>query len=202
MIPFLNFEEDFLTTEDLLFLAGASGAKGVEDTATGNPVTFITDLAKPLKSLVANFLPIQSSGTPSPDNVLPITGWTGVNVSHTGKNLFDKTGAVKYERYLSGTENSWIYSDDSSSVAIPAEPNKTYYIYTIGMQPPILRANSTSETTLSTSSRSSISCEKERTESTTGILTFTTGNNTKWLLVQVSSSLYNDIVNALVITDS
>lgn len=38
MIPFLNFEEDFLTTEDILFLAGASGAKGVEDTATGNPV--------------------------------------------------------------------------------------------------------------------------------------------------------------------
>ena len=82
MIPFLNFEEDFLTTEDLLFLAGASGVKGVEDTATGNPLTFLTDLAMPLKSLVANFLPIQSSGTPSPDNVLPITGWTGLDVWH------------------------------------------------------------------------------------------------------------------------
>ena len=83
MIPFLNFEEDFLTTEDLLFLAGASGANGVEDTATGNPVTFLTDLAKPLKSLVANFLPIQSgTGDPSPTNIRPITGWTGLDVMH------------------------------------------------------------------------------------------------------------------------
>ena len=83
MIPFLNFEEDFLTTEDLLFLAGASGVKGVEDTATGNPVTFLTDLAKPLKSLKANFLPIQSgTGDPSPTNIRPITGWTGLDVMH------------------------------------------------------------------------------------------------------------------------
>lgn len=83
MIPFLNFEEDFLTTEDLLFLAGASGVKAVEDTATGNPVTFLTDLAKPLKSLVANFLPIQSgTGDPSPTNIRPITGWTGLDVMH------------------------------------------------------------------------------------------------------------------------
>lgn len=87
MIPFLNFEEDFLTTEDILFLAGASGVKGVEDTVTGNPVTFETDLAKPLVSLIANFLPIQASGTPAPDNILPITGWTGVNVWHGGANL-------------------------------------------------------------------------------------------------------------------
>ena len=87
-MPFLNFEEDFLTTEDLLFLAGASGVKGVEDTATGNPVTFETDLAKPLKSLVANFLPVQSgTGDPSPTNIRPITGWTGLNVQHFPKNL-------------------------------------------------------------------------------------------------------------------
>ena len=90
MIPFLNFEEDFLTTEDLLFLAGASGAKGVEDTATGNPVTFQTDLAKPLKSLVSNFLPIQSgTGDPSPTNVRPITGWTGLDVKHFGENVIE-----------------------------------------------------------------------------------------------------------------
>ena len=69
----------------LMYLGGvvkAASGKAVEDTATGNPLTFETDLAKPLKSLVANFLPIQSSGTPSPENVLPITGWTGLNVMH------------------------------------------------------------------------------------------------------------------------
>lgn len=77
--PFYDYDSDFFSTEDLLFLAGASGS-AVEDTATGNPLTFLTDLAKPLKSLVANFLPVQASGTPSPDNILPITGWDAVNV--------------------------------------------------------------------------------------------------------------------------
>ena len=66
----------------LMVLGAMAGGKAVEDTATGNPVTFLTDLAKPLKSLVANFLPVQASGTPSPENVLPITGWDAVNVYH------------------------------------------------------------------------------------------------------------------------
>lgn len=66
----------------LMFLGAMAGGKLVEDTATGNPLKFVTDVNKPLKSLVANFLPIQASGTPSPENVLPITGWTGVKVYH------------------------------------------------------------------------------------------------------------------------
>ena len=74
----------------LMLSAMSAGGSVVEDTATGNPLTFETDLARPLKSLVANFLPIQASGTPSPDNILPITGWDAVNVFHAGKNLFNK----------------------------------------------------------------------------------------------------------------
>ena len=72
----------------LLMSALMGGASLVEDTATGNPVTFETDVAKPLVSLIANFLPVQASGTPAPDNILPITGWDAVNVKHAGKNLF------------------------------------------------------------------------------------------------------------------
>lgn len=69
--------------QKLLLLKAAAGGSVVEDTATGNPLTFLTDLAKPLKSLVANFLPVQTgSGDPSPENVRPITGWTGLNVMH------------------------------------------------------------------------------------------------------------------------
>lgn len=41
-----------------------------------------------IKSLVANIEPIQSgSGTPSPTNVRPISGWDSVKVAKTGKNL-------------------------------------------------------------------------------------------------------------------
>ena len=88
-------------TKKLMVLGSIAGGKAVEDTATGNPVTFQTDLAKPLKSLVANFLPIQASGTPSPDNILPITGWTGVNVNHAGKNLLNaiQSNAINYGSY-------------------------------------------------------------------------------------------------------
>lgn len=81
----------------LLALAALSGgAAPVERTATGNPLTFETDLSKPLKSLIAKFLPVQAAGTPSPDNILPITGWTGVNVSHGGKNLLDTSVKAVY----------------------------------------------------------------------------------------------------------
>lgn len=34
----------------------------------------------PLKGLTVNIEPVQAEGTPSPENPLPITGWTGVNV--------------------------------------------------------------------------------------------------------------------------
>lgn len=59
----------------------SAAVKLVEDTATGNPLTFITDVSKPLKSLLISFTPKQS-GTPSLENILPITGWDAVNVYH------------------------------------------------------------------------------------------------------------------------
>lgn len=43
----------------------------------------------PIKSLTVNIEPVQEgSGDPSPENVRPITGWTGCNVTRTGKNLW------------------------------------------------------------------------------------------------------------------
>ena len=59
----------------------------------GSVLSFNTDIEKPLENLRINFSPVQAgSGDPSPSNVRPITGWTGVDVKrHTaaGKNLFD-----------------------------------------------------------------------------------------------------------------
>ena len=106
----------------LLLSALMGGASLVEDTATGNPVVFSTDVAKPLVSLIANFLPIQSSGTPSPDNILPITGWTGLNVGHAeGKNLLPDN-AVEYGSY--GTDGGKIQDDNNKyrrlSIDLPA----------------------------------------------------------------------------------
>ena len=125
-IPFFDLDgAEFLTTEQLLFLGGASGGKAVEDTATGNPLTFVTDLAKPLKSLIANFLPIQASGTPSPSNILPITGWDAVNAYASGINIITDgftNGVLDLNTGVKSTNPNYITSE-----YIPVVPLKSYY---------------------------------------------------------------------------
>ena len=85
----------------LMFLGAMAGAGAlVEDTATGNPLTFIMDKSKPLKSLLIPFTPRQSgTGDPSPDNIRPILPWDGLTVFGGGKNLFDETD-IKYSGYI------------------------------------------------------------------------------------------------------
>ena len=67
-------------------------APAIIDTASGPNASFDDGAEdRPMKSLVAHIEPVQAgSGDPSPDNVRPITGWTGVKVSRTGKNLYNK----------------------------------------------------------------------------------------------------------------
>lgn len=73
----------------LLLAHAMGGGGGVLKTVSGPLVTVTDALAKPAKSLVVNFAPVQAAGTPSPDNVLPISGWTGVTGYRTGVNLCD-----------------------------------------------------------------------------------------------------------------
>lgn len=63
-----------------------------EYTATGNPVTFETDVAKPLRSLLIPFTPVQSgSGDPSPQNIRSILPWNGLKVYHSGADTSEYT---------------------------------------------------------------------------------------------------------------
>ena len=63
----------------------------VTDSASGSIASF-PDGADgiPLKSLVVDINPVQdlSNGDPSPENICPISGWEGMQLSQTGKNLF------------------------------------------------------------------------------------------------------------------
>lgn len=70
---------------------GKPALTGLFDFSGSGPiVSFPYGDGSPLKSLVAHIEPVQSgSGDPSPDNVRPISGWTGCDVWRTGKNLFD-----------------------------------------------------------------------------------------------------------------
>lgn len=61
----------------------------VQDTASGEIASFSDGSANPMTKCLVNLEPIQSgTGTPSPDNVRPISGHDSVGVSVTGKNLF------------------------------------------------------------------------------------------------------------------
>jgi len=52
----------------------------------------------PVKELVANIEPVQSgSGDPSPDNIRPISGWTGAIVTRAGKNLLPNISGARTE---------------------------------------------------------------------------------------------------------
>ena len=54
--------------------------------------SFRTNMSGNINSLKVLVEAVQSgSGTPSPDNPRPITGWSGANVTRTGKNLFNGT---------------------------------------------------------------------------------------------------------------
>lgn len=56
--------------------------------ASGRIAEIDTEVSSPVKDLTVRIEPTQSgSGDPSPDNIRPISGWTGVNVDRTGKNV-------------------------------------------------------------------------------------------------------------------
>ena len=57
-----------------------------------------------IKKIVGTIVPVQSgTGNPSPANVRPISGWTGCNVTRTGKNITSLTKTGILPRYLWGT---------------------------------------------------------------------------------------------------
>ena len=69
----------------------------------------------PVQDLVVQIEPVQAgSGDPSPDNVRPITGWTGANVQRTGKNLMpmpydiNKPAAYKSGWYGTTLDGDWV----------------------------------------------------------------------------------------------
>ena len=124
----LFINKDWTTLKKLLFMNAASGGSLTEYTATGNPATFSTNVAKPLNQLLIPFTPVQSgSGDPSPENVRPITGWTGVTAAQFGSNVYDSEGNTegKFINIIGGfqTSDPWQITDFISV------DGSTYIIY-------------------------------------------------------------------------
>ena len=70
----------------LLFSNMLSTEQSIEE--SGSIVSFEANEAGNADSVIVGIDPVQAgSGDPSPDNVRPISGWTGCQVQRTGKNL-------------------------------------------------------------------------------------------------------------------
>lgn len=94
--------------EDTTYVV-ASAPAIVETTEPADVASF-SDGAEgiPVKSLIADINPVQTgSGDPSPSNVRPITGWTGMNITRTGKNLLPN-------KKVAFSTNTWIGTDSTS----------------------------------------------------------------------------------------
>ena len=108
-------------------------ASAVSFTATGAIASFVDGEGdKAFVDIVANIEPKQSgSGDPAPDNIRPISGWTGCNVTRTGKNLLPQTnyntarftvasdGNVS-QNNPSSASFSWLYSNGIMRATLPA----------------------------------------------------------------------------------
>ena len=102
------------------------------DTVSGAVVSFADGAdGIPLKSLVVDIDPVQdlSQGDPSPENICPISGWTGCNVQRTGFNVWDEEWEVG--GYATSTGAAWdtntrIRSKTTNYISVL--PNTTYYV--------------------------------------------------------------------------
>lgn len=81
---------DGTVSEAMLNDALKDKAPAITETTESSAIATFTDGADNLvmHNIVAEINPVQSgSGDPAPDNIRPISGWTGCNVTRTGKNL-------------------------------------------------------------------------------------------------------------------
>ena len=103
------------------------GAWGNTETAEGEIVTIDASSDTAVKALTVDIVPVQSgSGTPSPDNVRPISGHDEVGVSVNGINQWDEEWEVGDVERITGQNNPTANAIRSTGY-IPVVPNTTYY---------------------------------------------------------------------------
>ena len=85
--------QDAQTAQQAATTISINKADIIKETISGNVVSFPDGAAGlPLESLVVQVVAVQSgNGDPSPDNIRPISGWNGCNISHSGEDTSNPT---------------------------------------------------------------------------------------------------------------
>lgn len=100
------------------------------EAVSGGIATFSTDMTAPLKRCVVTINPVQSgTGDPSPDNVRPISGWTGCNAYVRGINLWNGNWENGNISESTGNNSGTSSSYWRSTGYIPFPKGVSYYIY-------------------------------------------------------------------------
>ena len=107
----------------------------IYDTASGDIASFPDGAdCLPVKDLTVAIEPVQSgTGDPSLTNVRPISGWTGANVSRTGKNLLDNLR--KGNSYAPQDKYKTFVFDNNGKVTITSSGGTSTTTSTLGVNP-------------------------------------------------------------------
>ena len=108
-------------------------APAIQPTFSGSLVNFSDGADNlPMSELMVDIVPAQSgSGDPAPDNIRPISGWTGCNVTRSGNNLLPQTNYNTARFTVASDGNvsqnnpssapfSWLYSNGIMRATLPA----------------------------------------------------------------------------------
>ncbi len=112
-------------TEDIAGLKADQYTAYATDTASGAIASFPDGADNiPVKDLSVAIEPVQAgTGDPSPDNIRPISGWTGAEVTRTGKNL------LRYPYYDSTKTGNGLTVTDNGDGTLTANGTTTATLF-------------------------------------------------------------------------
>ena len=117
-----GFPPEWSTIKKLIWLKGAGiigAASAIWKTVSGALIHITDALASPMQKCEVSLEPIQAgSGDPSPTNVRPITGWTGCEVTRTGKNLLNIDSCIIYNKYFLVSEHTALKANTDYTVSL------------------------------------------------------------------------------------
>ena len=138
LVPYRTAEaQDEIDTAQDERIDAAAQATSSTTVGPASIVTFDASTADmPLKSLLVSIEPVQAgSGDPSPENVRPISGWTGCNILRYAESLVAASQFEQGRLQSTGAFSSASTNRCATRAYIPVLPNTQYTIATnVGIQ--------------------------------------------------------------------